>query len=154
MSWSKLVLRTLIGLTILAGSLYGQSETRSLCVAPNSAETPQRCGGAPGLCASGKISIRIDRLSAQPWPKSESVKIDGLSAGERHRIVIYRAGKAQQSFTFRFSDFTSTTPCLFLNDLYWTAQLWEPKRALPAGVPCRRARLPSSGLSLSPPLRL
>ena len=129
MRWSQSVLLALIGFTILAGPMYGQSETRSLCVAPNSGETPQRCGAAPGLCASGEISLRIDRLSAEPWPKSKSAKIDGLSADERHRVVIYRAGKAQQSFAFRFSDFKSATPCLFLNDLYWTAQLWESKRA-------------------------
>jgi len=65
----------------------------------------------------------------QPWPKSESMKVDGLSTTARHRVVIYRAGKAQQSFTFRFSDFESSSPCLFLNDLYWTAQLWERKKA-------------------------
>ena len=127
--WSQSVFRTLLGLTILTGSLHGQSETRSLCVAPNSAETPQRCGGAPGLCASDKLSLRIDHFSVQPWPKSESMKIDGLSVAARHRVVIYRAGKAQQSFTFRFSEFKSPSPCLFLNDLYWTAQLWEPKDA-------------------------
>jgi hypothetical protein len=88
MRWSQSVPLALIGLTILAGPMYGQSETRSLCVAPNSGETPQRCGAAPGLCASGEISLRIDRLSAQPWPKS-SAKIDGLSADEQHRVVIY-----------------------------------------------------------------
>jgi hypothetical protein len=43
------------------------TETRSLCVPPNSAETPQRCGAAPGLCVSGKLSLRIDRFPARPW---------------------------------------------------------------------------------------
>jgi hypothetical protein len=57
------------------------------------------------------------------------MKLGGLSTTARHRVVIYRAGKAQQSFTFHFADFKSPTPCLFLNDLYWTAQLWESKQA-------------------------
>jgi hypothetical protein len=107
--------------------LHGQSQTGSICIAQNSAEAPQRC--APGLCESGKLSLRIDRRHMQPWPKLGSMKVEGLSTTERHRIVIYRAEKAQQSFTFRFSEFKSPTPCLFMNDLYWTVQLWESKDA-------------------------
>jgi hypothetical protein len=107
--------------------VHAQSDTGSICIAPNAAETPQRC--APGLCAGGKLSLRIDRQSVQAWPKSESMRISRLSTTARHRIVIYRAGKSEQSFTFRFSEFKSKTPCLFLNDLYWTAQLWEAKEA-------------------------
>ena len=57
------------------------------------------------------------------------MEIDGLSTEARHRVVIYRGEKPQQSFSFRFSDFKSRKPCLFLNDLYWTAQLWEPEKA-------------------------
>ena len=129
MTWAQSRFRNLLALAILTSSLHGQSEKRSLCVAPNSAETPQRCGGAPGLCASGELSLRIDHSSVQGWPKSKSMRIDGLSSTGRHRVVIYRARKAQQSFTFRFSEFKSSMPCLFLNDLYWTAQLWEPKEA-------------------------
>lgn len=107
--------------------LHGQSDAGSLCVAPNLAKTPQRC--APGLCGSGKLSLKIDRRTIQPWPKSESMRIDGLKITARHHVVIYRAGKAQQSFMFGFSEFKSQRPCLFLDDLYWTAQLWEPEKA-------------------------
>jgi hypothetical protein len=88
----------LLMLCFLFPRLHGQSETGSMCVAPNSAETPQRC--APGLCASGELSFKIDQR-----PRSA------------------------QSFTFRFSELTSLSLCLLLNDLYWTAQLWESKRA-------------------------
>jgi hypothetical protein len=84
---------------------------------------------APGLCDSGRLSLRVDHRPIQSWPKSESMKIDGLSTTGRHRVVVYRAEKAQQSFTFRFSDFKSPKPCLFLNDLYWTAQLWGSHQA-------------------------
>jgi hypothetical protein len=118
--------------TLLGPSIHsfsnGQSQA-SLCVAPNSGETPRRCGAAPSLCDGGALLLRIDRQPIQPWPKSKSMKIEGLSATTRHRVVVYRAGKAQQSFVFRFSEFKSQTPCLFLNDLYWTAQLWEAKQA-------------------------
>jgi hypothetical protein len=120
---------TLLALSVgfFCTGAYGQSETRSICVAPSSAETPQRC--APGLCAGGELSLRIDRLPIQPWPKSESARVSVLNTTKLHRVVIYRAEKAQQSFAFRFFDFKSSSPCLFLNDLYWTAQLWESKKA-------------------------
>ena len=106
--------------------LLGQPKTSSLCVAPNSGETPQRC--APGLCGLGRLSLKVDHRPIESWPKSESMKIDGLRSRGRHRVV-YRGEKAQHSFTFRFSDFKSPKPCLFLNDLYWTAQLWESRQA-------------------------
>ena len=104
-----------------------ESDSASLCVAPNSAESVVRC--APGLCASGKISLKIDDQPVLPLLKVESIKISGLDATARHRVIIYRAGKPQQSFGFNFSDLKSNRACLFLNDLYWTAQLWNPKQA-------------------------
>jgi|SRR5579863_7365295 len=100
---------------------------QSLCVAPNRAEPPQRC--APGLCGSGELSLKVDNRPVVQWPKKECIEITGLDARKRHKVVIYRAGKAQQSFGFRFSEYKSKKPCLFLNDLYWTAQLWESKGA-------------------------
>lgn len=90
-------------------------------------EEVARC--APGLCGSGKISLKIDDQPVLPWPKAKSMEINDLDAAAKHRVVIYRAGKPQQSFRFRFSDFKENKACLFLNDLYWTAQLWEPKQA-------------------------
>jgi hypothetical protein len=57
------------------------------------------------------------------------MKVDDLDMAAKHRVVVYRAGKPQQSFGFRFSGFEENKACLFLNGLYWTAQLWEPKRA-------------------------
>jgi hypothetical protein len=110
-----------------AWMVSAQSDTASLCVAPSTAETPQRC--SPGLCASGSLSLKLDDQPVMPWPKSQSLRIDGLSSTAKHRVIIYRAGKAQQSFKFDFSDFKSNEACLFLNDLYWTAQLWEPNKA-------------------------
>jgi hypothetical protein len=110
---------------LMCSALSAQSGSASLCVAPNSAEPAVRC--APGLCGSGEISLKIDDRPILPWPKVESMKIIGLDAAGKHRVVIYRAGKPQQSF--QFSDFKSNSACLFLNDLYWTAQLWDPQHA-------------------------
>jgi hypothetical protein len=53
-----------------------------------------------------------------------------LSAAARHRVVIYRAGKAQQSFTFRFSDFKSSMPCLFLTIFTGGSALGAKTRAM------------------------
>jgi hypothetical protein len=129
MVYLRFVSATVLVLILSVCAIHAQSEMRSLCVAPNAGETPQRCGGAPGLCNGGAISLRIDKQPVQPWPKAKCMKIEGLGTVTRPRVVVYRAGKAQQSFTFRFSEFKFPTPCLFLNDLYWTAQLWEANQA-------------------------
>ena len=107
--------------------VLGQPEGRSLRVAPNSGATPETC--APGLCDGGELSFKIDGGPVQPWPKSEILVISGLSATERHRIAVYRAAKRQQSFSFSFSNFQAQEPCLFLDNMYWTARLWETRRA-------------------------
>ncbi len=85
---------------------------------------------APGLiCASEKLSFNIDSLPRRTWPIKESVKLDGLDLSVNHRVVIFCGDKAQQSFKFRYSEFRTTRLCLFINDLYKTAQLWEDKRS-------------------------
>ena len=116
-------------LALLASTLHlsAQDAGSTVCVAPSAAEKPQTC--APGLCASGPLSVKIDRRSIIEWPKAESLRIDQLQRNERHRVIIYRAGKPQQSFTFRFSTYKSPKLCLFLNDMYWTAMLWEATQA-------------------------
>lgn len=118
---------------LICSSQSGEPDSGSLCVAPSSDEEVVRC--APGLCGSGKISLKIDDQPILPWPKAESLKISDLDATARHCVVVYRAGKPQQSFRFRFSDFKENKACLFLNDLYWTAQLWDPKQA--PGCKCK-----------------
>ena len=111
----------------VCSSQSANPDSASMCVAPNSDESVARC--APGLCDSGRISFKIDDRPVLPWPKAESMKISDLDAAAKHRVVIYRAGKPQQSFRFHFSEFKENKACLFLNDLYWTAQLWDPSRA-------------------------
>ena len=126
MNWMKWATATL-AITVWCLNLCGQSPVGSMCVAPNAAERPQRC--APGLCGSGELAFRLDHRDILSWPKDQSLRVADLDPQERHRVTIYRAGKPQQSFTFRFSEYKSPDLCLFLNDLYWTVQLWDSKRA-------------------------
>jgi hypothetical protein len=85
---------------------------------------------APGLiCASEKLSFTIDSLPKRTWPIKESVKFDDLDLSASHRVVIFCEDKAQQSFKFRYSEFRTRKLCLFINDLYKTAQLWEDKQS-------------------------
>ena len=111
----------------LANSAFpAEPGTGSICIAPADERPIQ--ASAPGLfCDSEKLSLRIDNQQAVPWPLKGSVKVATLDPTIRHRVVVYCAGKAQQSFTFHFSEFKTGELCLFLNGLYKTAQLWEAK---------------------------
>jgi hypothetical protein len=104
----------------------------ALCVASAPEELNQARGeglvrvGAPGLyCPADKLSLKIDSRQALAWPRKTSMRIGPFDATTRHRVVVLCNGKAQQSFTFHFSEFQGGELCLFLNDLYKTVQLWE-----------------------------
>ena len=119
----------LLIVVLLCSAFSAESELGSVCVAPVP-EEPTPYSGPPGLlCESEKLSLRVDTLQPVPWPIKESVKIDGLDLTARHRVVIYCDGKPQQSFRFHFSEFKTRKLCLFINDLYKTAQLWESKQS-------------------------
>jgi len=139
---TRIALWSQLAVWVLCAGAYVQSQTHSICVAPEPRPAlvlpeaiPEKKDGtvretcAPGLCSKGKLSLRIDHQSVRPWPQSECIKITDLDTAAPHRVVIYEDGKPQQSFKFRFSEFQSPELCLFLNDLYWTAQLWEKKDA-------------------------
>jgi hypothetical protein len=79
------------------------------------------------VCEADKYALRIDQQKAIPWPLKESIKIAGLETAARHRLVVLCGRKPRQSFIFRFSK-GYPKQCLFLNDLYWTVQLWQDKR--------------------------
>jgi hypothetical protein len=113
--------------SLLCPSLLAQSGSASICVAPTDVEKPETC--APGFCTPGPISFKLDNRPLIPWPKTECMKIDGIDSATKHRVTLYRAGKAQQSFSFRFPVYGSNNACLFLNDMYWTVQLWDRKGA-------------------------
>ena len=81
------------------------------------------------MCAAGKYSLKIDARKSISWPVKASIKITDLDLAARHRVVVL-CEKPRQSFTFQFSDFKNNKDhklCLFLNDLYWTVQLWPDK---------------------------
>jgi len=77
----------------------------------------------------GEAIVRIDDRPVMLWPDKHCVDVTDLSSTKRHKITVFRAGKAHQSFSFEFSKSPSKKLCLFLNDLYWTVQLWESKQA-------------------------
>jgi hypothetical protein len=108
---------------------FAQSEYGSLCVAPIPEQMAHRwAGGTIPICESTKFSLRIDGKKTFSWPTKDSIKIDGLDLSVRHRVIVYCDEKPNQSFSFRFSEFNSRNLCLFLNDLYKTVQLWDPKQ--------------------------
>jgi hypothetical protein len=114
--------------SLLSRGLWAQSGGASVCVAPTAVEKPERCA-TPELCTPGPLSFKLDNQPVLPWPKAESLKIGGLDATARHRVIVYRAGKAQQSFRFKFPVNGSNDACLFLNDLYWDVELWRERDA-------------------------
>jgi hypothetical protein len=123
-----------LAIAILVALLTDQSRTpraapRALCVAPHFVDTPPASAGNLPFCSGGRYTLMVDDRPAVEWPRTQSLKIDGLDAKARHRVVVRCDEKPHQSFRFRFSDFKSLEPCLFLNDLYKTAQLWESRRA-------------------------
>jgi hypothetical protein len=106
---------------------FAEPESGSLCIAPALFDPKET--SAPGLyCEAEKFSVKID-AQVTAWPIKESIKLAGLDLNIRHRVIVLCDHKPQQSFTFRFSEFKTKRLCLFLNDLYRTAQLWEAKRA-------------------------
>ena len=123
--------------TLLCPATFAQAEYGSLCVAPISEEMPPTASGTLPICGSNKFSLKIDSEKAFAWPTKESVKIDVLDLSARHRVVVYCQGRPHQSFTFRFSEFKTKELCLFLNDLYKTAQLWDSKQSPAPWCKCK-----------------
>ena len=113
---------------ILCPASLAQSENGSICMAPVSYDWPPTRSGIILPCNPDKLSLKIDAQKAISWPTKESAKIDDLDLAARHRVVISCGGKPQQSFSFRFSEYKASDLCLFINDLYMTAQLWDPKQ--------------------------
>jgi hypothetical protein len=105
-------------------------ETGTICVAPLPQPVDGRRGAGPEtvVCDADKYSVKIDLRQPVSWPIKESAKITGLELAAPHRVVVLCDGKSRQSFKFHFSEFKSQKLCLFLNDLYWTVQLWQDKQ--------------------------
>ena len=124
--------QTAIALSIVflpCPAFSAEPERGSVCVAPVSVEPPITAATAELFCHSGILSFKIDNQQVVPWPHKESLTIEGLDLAQGHRVMVLCDGKPQQSFRFRFSEFKTKQPCLFINDLYQTAQPWEPKKS-------------------------
>jgi hypothetical protein len=103
--------------------LMAQQQVGGICVRP--ARVDAERGPMVNPCTSGNFSLQIDGGPVKPWSKTQAVRIPDLNMTAKHRVIVYCDGKPHQSFTFRFSEFTSTELCLFINDLYHTVQLWN-----------------------------
>jgi hypothetical protein len=125
--WAKSV--AVLGILLLCVRSSAESESGTVCIAPFP-EKPTPYSAPPGfLCGSEKLSLKIDERQAVPWPIKDSLRINSLDLATRHRVIIFCDGKPQQSFTFHFSEFGTKKLCLFINDFYKTAQLWEDKQS-------------------------
>jgi hypothetical protein len=108
--------------------LTSQVTTRSICIAPMWRDMPPTGSPEVQVCDDDRYAIRIDDREPIDWTTGGSVRVNGLDSSARHRVRITCAGKPNQAFSFRFSDFRSQNePCLFLNDFYKTVQLWDSK---------------------------
>ncbi len=116
-------------LMCISTGVAAQNKTGSICVTPVGHQPPTTAGTRELVCKSGNFSFRIDSGNPVAWPKDECTSVIGLDLNMRHRVVVFCDGKPQQSFRFRLSEYNTGKACLFLNDLYLTAQLWEPKEA-------------------------
>lgn len=87
-----------------------------------------RSGDPALVCKSLKYSFKMDRQQAVPWPATKSLRLTEVTLAGRHRIVVLCESRPLQTFTFQFSQFKDKKLCLFLNDLYWTVQLWPDKQ--------------------------
>jgi hypothetical protein len=68
-------------------------------------------------CGSGNLSLRIDAQQTVPWPRKESLKIEGLDLTESHLVVASCDGRPIQSFRFKFSTHKRDRLCLSYTDM-------------------------------------
>jgi hypothetical protein len=125
-------MRTAVLLLIIVSqpaALRPQSTERSLCVAPVAPEPSSTSSGGLEFCHSGDFRLKIDGRAAFAWPRSKSLRLDHFDGSKIHRVVVLCGSKPQQAFKFRFIEYKTRELCLFLNDLYQTVQLWEPRQS-------------------------
>ncbi len=99
-------------LGLLSVPISAEPKTGTLCVIPD----------PPGCCVRVTIPFdlktlmfRVDAGKKTPWPQKPGLKIEGLSLGDKHLVVVYSKGKAIQSFRFRFTDYKETELCLLFD---------------------------------------
>jgi hypothetical protein len=79
-----------------------QPKTGMLCVIP---DPPGCCDRVTIPFDLKTLMFRIDKGKKTPWPQKMGFKIEGLSLGETHFVIVYSGAKPIQSFRFRFTDY-------------------------------------------------
>jgi hypothetical protein len=117
--------------TVLVSShAVAQDDIGYVCLAaaptPTSGETSlaNPAGGLP----DETYSVRIDDLPPIALSRDSGKWSPGLLLGDRHTISIAADGARIASFHFYFEAIGSAEPCLFLQPLYRTWQLWRLDR--------------------------
>jgi hypothetical protein len=122
-----------VAVTILLLSLQigaTDSSTGSVCVASR-ADDPWWKVPVPQALESRGLRLGVDKRQVVPWPKKESLKIEGLDLSERHLLVILDANsKPIESLWFRFSTYKSPNLCMAY-DGYQGIGLKEANRHTP-----------------------
>ena len=91
---------------------FAEPKTGMLCVIP---DPPNCCDRVTVLFDLKTLMFRIDSGTKTPWPQKMGFKVEGLSLGEKHLVVVYSGGKPIQSFRFRFTDYNETELCLLFD---------------------------------------
>ncbi len=104
-------------LVFLLGALWtlatsAQTNTGTLCVI---SDPPGCCDRVTVPFELKTLMFKIDNGNKTPWPQKAGLKVDGLSLGENHVVVVYSRGKPIQSFRFRFTDYKETELCLLFD---------------------------------------
>jgi hypothetical protein len=125
------VLAALLLIFLAQPAFSFEKDAGSICVdpLPKPIEGRRAAGRGSVRCDAEKYSFKIDAQPLRPWPKKEAIKIENVDMAAHHRVTVFCGGKAMESATFHFSEIKTRRLCLFLNDLYWTIQIWEAKSA-------------------------
>jgi hypothetical protein len=89
-----------------------EPKTGMLCVIP---DPPGCCDRVTIPFDLKTLMFRIDNGNKTPWPQKVGLRVEGLSLGEKHFVVVYSDGKPIQSFRFRFTDYKETELCLLFD---------------------------------------
>jgi hypothetical protein len=89
-----------------------EPKTGMLCVIP---DPPGCCNRVTIRFDLNTLMFRIDNGNKTQWPQKVGLKVEGLSLGEKHLVVVYSGGKPIQSFRFRFTDYNESELCLLFD---------------------------------------
>lgn len=128
-SGERRVLAALLGVFLAQPAFSLEKEAGSICIdpLPKPIEGRRVVGRGSVRCDAEKYSFKIDAQPLRPWPEKEAIKIENVDMAAYHRVTVFCGSKAMEAAGFDFSGVKSKKLCLFLNDLYWTIQIWESK---------------------------